>query len=60
MEPIMKKLHYIEDKLDRLASVIAIMTFAVMSVLVCMQVISRFFFSHSFQWAEKMGRYLLI
>lgn len=43
MEPIMKKLHYIEDKLDRLASVIAIMTFAVMSVLVCMQVISRFF-----------------
>ena len=60
MELILKKLHYIEDKLDRLASVIAILTFAVMSVLVCMQVISRFFFSHSFQWAEEMGRYLFI
>ncbi len=60
MELILKKLHYIEDKLDRLASVIAVMTFAAMSVIVCMQVISRFFFSHSFQWAEEMGRYLFI
>ena len=60
MELIFKKLHYIEDKLDRFASMIAILTFAVMSVLVCMQVISRFFFSHSFQWAEEMGRYLFI
>jgi len=32
MEPIIKKLNYIEDKLDILAAVIAIMTFAVMSV----------------------------
>jgi len=60
MEPIIKKLHYIEDKLNMLAAVIAIMTFAVMSVLVCMQVISRYFFSYSFQWAEEMGRYLFI
>ena len=60
MEPIIKKLHHIEDKLDWLASMIAILSFAVMSVLVCMQVISRFFFSYSFQWAEEMGRYLFI
>ena len=60
MELILKRLHFIEDKLDRFASVIAIVTFAAMSVIVCMQVISRFFFSHSFQWAEEMGRYLFI
>jgi len=60
MEFILKKLHFIEDKLDRFASVIAVLTFAAMSVIVCMQVISRFFFSHSFQWAEEMGRYLFI
>ena len=60
MEPIIKKLQYIEDKLDVLASIIAIVTFATMSVLVCMQVMSRSFFSYSFQWAEEMGRYLFI
>ena len=60
MEPIIKKLQYIEDKLDVFASIIAIVTFASMSVLVCMQVMSRSFFSYSFQWAEEMGRYLFI
>ena len=60
MELIIKKLQYIEDKLDAFASIIAIVTFACMSVLVCMQVMSRYFFSYSFQWAEEMGRYLFI
>lgn len=60
MELIIKKLQYIEDKLDVFASIIAIVTFASMSVLVCMQVMSRYFFSYSFQWAEEMGRYLFI
>jgi TRAP-type C4-dicarboxylate transport system permease small subunit len=60
MDFIIKKMQYIEDKLDVLASLVAATTFAVMSVIVCTQVISRYFFSYSFQWAEEMGRYLFI
>lgn len=60
MDHVIKKLQYIGDKFDLFASIIAIVTFVLMSVIVCMQVISRFFFSYSFQWAEEMGRYLFI
>jgi len=60
MDPVIKKLQYIEDKLDVVASFGAAATFACMSVIVCMQVISRYFFSYSFQWAEEMGRYFFI
>lgn len=53
-------MHSIESKLDRMASAVASITFACMSVLVVVQVISRCFFSHSFQFAEEMARYFFI
>lgn len=60
MDSLIKKLQFIADKLNVASSIIAIVTFATMSVVVCAQVISRCFFTYSFQWAEEFGRYLFI
>ena len=53
-------MHSIESKLDKVASAVASITFACMSILVITQVISRCFLSHSFQFAEEMARYFFI
>lgn len=53
-------LQRVGDFLDRCASMLAALTFLIMSLLVIMQVISRCFLDYSFQWAEEMARYLFI
>ena len=60
MGTVITKLEFIEDKLDICASFTAAVTFACMSIIVCTQVISRYFFNYSFQWSEEMGRYFFI
>ncbi len=60
MKRLVKIMQKIGDALDKVASSVAAIAFLVMSVLVIMQVISRCFFSYSFQWAEEMARYLFI
>lgn len=50
----------IEDRINHYAAILACVTFACMSVIVVLQVISRSFMNHSFQWAEEMARYFFI
>ena len=60
MKGLVNFMQNVGDFLDKIASSIAAAAFLIMSVLVIMQVISRCFFSYSFQWAEEMARYLFI
>lgn len=60
MDSTLRQMQRLEDALDKIASIIAVVTFAFMTVLVIMQVISRCFFDYSFQWVEEMARYFFI
>jgi TRAP-type C4-dicarboxylate transport system, small permease component len=60
MKELIGFMQKIEDKLNHCAAVLACVTFACMSVIVVVQVISRSFLGHSFQWAEEMARYFFI
>jgi TRAP-type C4-dicarboxylate transport system permease small subunit len=60
MERLIKLMQRIGDILNYCTAVVAATTFAIMSVIVITQVVSRSFFRFSFLWAEEVGRYLFI
>lgn len=60
MERLINGMQKTTDKINLFAGFMASLTFACMSVIVILQVISRSFLSYSFQWAEEMARYFFI
>lgn len=60
MKQIISFMQKIEDRVNHYAAMMACFTFACMSIIVIVQVISRSFLGYSFQWAEEMARYFFI
>jgi len=56
----MRKIHQILCYLERFETPICILLLVIMSVVVVMQVFSRYLFNYSFVWAEELVRYLMI
>ena len=56
----MRKIHQILCYLERFEAPICILLLVIMSVVVVMQVFSRYLFNYSFVWAEELVRYLMI
>ncbi len=56
----MKKLIQTLNRLERIEITTCILLLAVMSLIVIVQVFSRYLFNYSFVWAEELVRYLMI
>lgn len=55
-----KAISHFYEILDYLSNLILVVLFAVLVVLLVLEVFGRFFFSFSFMWTEEVARYLFI
>ena len=56
----MNKIIQLIDSINKGIRIVLAVSLGTMSVVIIAQVISRYFFHHSFTWAEELSRYLMV